>query len=119
MEEIETEDEESEDLASVKAAIEEQVRVMQEWAVEKASFVGIKQFEEEVVERLNAITRKHGVHYLMYQNFSRDSPKYLSLICRGCKHKCLLWFTKDSNDKFTYSRPPYGLLMHHNLNSHV
>ncbi len=44
--------------------------MMQEWAAEKACFHGIKQFEEEVVERLNAITRKHGVRDLMYHNYS-------------------------------------------------
>ena len=54
----------------------------------------------------------------MYHNYANEKCKYLSVMCKGCKHKCLLWFTRESNERFVFKRAPYGMMMHHDCKKH-
>ena len=105
----------------VSQALSEQANLIGEMQRTKKQFSSEEAFKKGVVDKLNEISRIHGVpEYFSHNGFG---GKYCSVMCTHCKHKALIWFTYsgDADGPFAikFFRPPYGMLMHREVETHA
>lgn len=85
-------------------------------------FRDVEDIQREVIDKLNAVTKKVGLPDYFTHN-GLDKPKYLSVVCTGCKHCNYLWFNKiesaDGKTQLSYKYPPYGINLHNDLKRHL
>jgi len=107
----------------VHAALQLHCNFIEKMQKEKRVFNSRESFEKGVVDKLNDMCINHGVP--LYFSHNEFTGTYCSVKCSCCLHKALLWFNFEGGRNsgippfnIQYKRPPYGLLIHRDVERH-